>query len=501
MLSYQRLSLFIPLLFAVALPASAQIEEIIITAQKRQESLQDVPISVNALAGDAFDQFDVSRTDDLEKVFANLGTNSASSANTGFAIRGVGTDNVHLSGQQSVGTYIDDVSTVSPFIGVIGVFDIDRVEVLRGPQNTLYGRNTTGGAVVWHTNQASPGEGVNGYARMRTGNGGLLKFEGAVGFDLSENLAARVSAMTDSFDGLWTNVVDGSDTGGAYDRSGVRLNLVWDNGGDTVVGLTVSSGSSDGEDLGARASGNLLADGTLDPEYTNRTADSLTSTDNNFVLASAADVAANPYLQEQYDLGTGVVIDNPAPVGLLNRLVNFSTEFGYAYQHPEDIYETQWDGIRLSIEHSFDSFDLTSLTSYDETYAIEKNGQELTGFHAAREGNWDVWQQEFRLTSTGDGMIQWLGGLYITDSESTEDTWVSNVAAGAVAGLGVQPGIDINSTYSGVSAYFQMDAEMTEALTLTAGLRYTDDKLSADDENWVRTVCGLEPTHVGFTIQ
>ncbi len=142
---------------ALSVPAVAQLDEIIVTAQKREQNLQEVPITISTMTGEQFELFDVTRADDLEFVFANVGTNRNSGGNTGISIRGVGTDNVHLSGQQSVGTYIDDVSMVSPFVSALAVYDMNRVEVLRGPQNTLYGRNTTGGAIVWHTNKANPG--------------------------------------------------------------------------------------------------------------------------------------------------------------------------------------------------------------------------------------------------------------------------------------------------------------------------------------------------------
>lgn len=495
---FKRLAAVVPFLCAMTIsaPAFAQLEEIIVTAQKREESLQDVPITISAMTGDQFDTWDVFRSDDLEKVFANIGQNRNSAAISGFAIRGVGTDNVHLSGQQSVGMYIDDVSMVSPFVGTIGVFDIERVEVLRGPQNTLYGRNTTGGAVSWHTRKATPGEGTSGYGRLRVGNGGLTRVEGAVGFDFNEQFAARVSVMSDSFDGVWTNVLNGESTGNAYDRTGARVNLVWDNGESTSVGFTLSTGRSDGEDVAYKASGNRLANGQFDPNRFNRTADNYSGRDNFYVRATAANVASFPYLQDQFNRGTGMVIVNPDPAaGAFNRLINYSTEDGFTYQDPEDDFETKWDGVRLNINHSFTGMDLTSLTSYDNTYANERNGGELTGFSPMREGDWRVWQQEFRLTSTTEGRVRWLTGLYFTSSESEEDTWVANV--GAAGGMGVAPGIDINSTYKAWSAYAQADWAASEQLTFTLGLRYTDDRLSADNENWVRTVCGFTPSDTG----
>ena len=120
-----------------------------------------------------------------------------------------------------------------------------------------------------------------------------------------------------------------------------------------------------------------------------------------------------------------MVIDNPDPgAGAQTRLVNYSTPMGFTYQDPEDGYTAEWDGFRLDYEHSFENMTLSVLAAYDETYVLEKNGQELTGFSPAREGDWEVQQYELRLNSDTDSAVQWLVGAYLTSSDSHEDTWV-----------------------------------------------------------------------------
>lgn len=137
-----RLIALVPVAFLFTSNLQAQssfLEEVLVTAQKRAESVQDVPISMNAVIGDQLDALGVQDTDDLVKLFPNLSLQTNSSINSGVTIRGVGTNNWHITGSQAVGQYQDEVSLFSPFTSQLGLFDMERVEVLRGPQNTLLG--------------------------------------------------------------------------------------------------------------------------------------------------------------------------------------------------------------------------------------------------------------------------------------------------------------------------------------------------------------------------
>ncbi|MEM8935852.1 MAG: TonB-dependent receptor [Pseudomonadota bacterium] len=485
---------------AAVLPSTsaiAQLDQIVVTAQKRAESVNDVPIAINALDGDGLEEAGISDTDDIVEAFPNLGLNVRSSYNSGVSIRGVGTDNFHISAQQSVGTYIDDVSIVSPFVSTIGVFDMDRVEVLRGPQNTLYGRNTTGGAMVWHTKKATPGDGINGYASLGGGNGGLVEFEGALGLDLAENLAIRISGMSDHFNGLWEDAISGDATGGGYDRYGARLNLQYDVADSTSLNIGLSIGETRGEDNAYAYRGNRLATGAVDPTLSDAPGEDSGMRSDNFVRATEAEVAANPFLLDQFNQGTGLVIVNPEP-GPFNRLINYSTDFGKTYVHPEAGYEAKWEGVRANLTHGFEGFaDLTLLASYDETSLFGVNIADFTGFGNVQDGSWEVLQLEARLTSNNSDIFRWLVGLYYTTEESEQDTWVRAAAAGG--GAGASPGIIIDSEYDNFSVYGQADYQITDALNLTAGIRFTDDKLATPTDGWSRIVCGFVPSLNGIS--
>ncbi|MBR9911714.1 MAG: TonB-dependent receptor [Gammaproteobacteria bacterium] len=473
------------LVLAIGMPSISQaaLEEIVVTAQKRSESVQDVPIAINALAGDMLNDLGVKDADDIENLYPNLSTNNRSAVSSGFAIRGVGTNNFHISAKQSVGTNIDGVAAFSPFMGIVGVYDMERVEVLRGPQNTLYGRNTTGGVINFYTRQANVDDGLTGNATLNAGNGGLLEFEGAVGFNLSDDLAARIAVMDSSFDGTWDNIVDGGDVG-EKEKTGVRLNLDWRVSDATSLNFTIATGEAEGDDEIKRTIGDLDSDGSAGCAANSAGEDVMVAGITDcWVAVNTDQVAGNDYLTAQLNQGnTDFIKANPNAGPETQYLINYSSPWGKTYHHRAGGYTADSDSVRVALQHDFDTMQLNWISAYDELYVknITIYGG-LTGFHSANEGDWEVWQHEVRLASTTESPLQWMTGVYYTAEDSVEDTWVTHTEFPAPPLHGPRSdAILIDSEYEGWSVYGQVDYDLTDTVSLTAGIRYTDDKLEGD---------------------
>lgn len=207
--------------------ASGQrLEEVVVTAQKRSESIQDVPISMQAMSGDDIQQMGISRSDEVLKLYPNLNISKQSENNTNIFIRGVGTADFHLNNVSAVGVYLDEVSINSPYGTSFSLFDMERVEVLRGPQNTLFGRNTTGGAVNFISRKPDPEQELNGYLMGTVGRDDELSAEGAVSLPMTDKLAMRISAVTNNRDNIWDNPLTDNEWG-EIERHAARVQLHW----------------------------------------------------------------------------------------------------------------------------------------------------------------------------------------------------------------------------------------------------------------------------------
>jgi iron complex outermembrane receptor protein len=206
---------------AIPKPAQAAeggptLEEIVVTARKREESLQETPIAISAFSADALDRQQITNTEDLDQVapnlqFASYGPLTGNNSAAQVYIRGIGQSDGSSGVDPGVGLYIDEVYMGRSVGGVMDFRDISGVQILRGPQGTLFGRNTIGGAVLLTT--TLPGDNFGGTVRVGVGDDNLREAFGALDLPVSDTLGFRVSAGTRERDGYVHRVYDGLDLG------------------------------------------------------------------------------------------------------------------------------------------------------------------------------------------------------------------------------------------------------------------------------------------------
>lgn len=192
-------------------------QEIIVTAQKRAQNVQDVPASISAITGAALQEAGITDVQDLQAVVPNI-TIGTSFGYANLFMRGLGLNSVFANVDPSVTLYEDGAVISQPAAQLFSFFDLERVEVLRGPQGTLYGRNATGGTI--NLIAAKPTDKLTGFVRAQYGNYNALESEGAVSGPLSDTVSARLAYFVSDRDGYGKNLVTGTDINDYSVRAG-----------------------------------------------------------------------------------------------------------------------------------------------------------------------------------------------------------------------------------------------------------------------------------------
>ncbi len=483
---------------ALAQDRGSEIEEIVVTAQKRTESLQEVPVSITVLTGKDIETYRFRDPEELAEFVPNMGNFPVTGAGTPvFSLRGVSMRDYSYNQASTIATYVDEVYKGNPSLLAVPLFDVERVEVLRGPQGTLYGKNTTGGAVNFITRR--PGTENANYVSVGTGNYGLIEAETAVDIALSDRLAARLAGTYAKADGWLKNVNPGVDDSHSIDQYGVRLSVLWQAGDDVELMLRAATAKSDPVTQGVK---NV---NEYPPTW--------------FGIYG---------LYKQFG---GTTLDNPTQEGL-----------GHYEIANEDDYKQLVETDSVSLTLSWDVtevFTLTSITSWDEGAAL--NSFEGDGvIHEAGNSFFEVeaeqFTQDLRLTSNLEGAFNFVTGLYYANEELLSSSTISNFVdidynldgsvdfndcldpmavafgfppspAGAAvealfnsfgfslagfATLGCNWENRFDQEKASIAAYFDGTYALTEALTLRFGVRYTDDE--SDQRNFNAHLAG--PDHV-----
>jgi iron complex outermembrane receptor protein len=234
-----RTTALLPLLLVTAVPTTTMaqdsdfiLEEVIVTAQKREQSLQDVPVAVSAFTGQQIQDAEIHDIRSLQLLSTSLNVTQAAAAyQTSISIRGIGTSGFNPGLEPSVGVFVDGVYRSRTGTSIGDYNEVERIEILRGPQSTLYGKNSSAGVIGYHTKK--PEYEFNGEASLNIGNYSQVIANARVTGPLIEDkLAFSLAATYNERDGFIKNPTQKL-TANDRDRWGLRGQLLWD-AGDTV---------------------------------------------------------------------------------------------------------------------------------------------------------------------------------------------------------------------------------------------------------------------------
>ena len=455
------------ILFPVSV--SAQIEEIIVTAQKREQNVQDVSVSINAFSGDMLRDLGVAQPRDLAQFTPGLTVNASSSyeGDSVFTIRGVGMNDVSSKQNPAVMIYLDEIALPSHVMLGFQVFDVDRVEVLKGPQGTLYGRNTTGGAIK--VVPKKPTKEFDLQARFDYAEYDRTEFEMGVGGPLSDTLSARVATNINVSQSGWQTLVasipevpfgPGVDPdNGEIDRKAFRGSLLWEPSDNFDVSVSGDYAKDKSEVMAFKHAGNLFADGS--PGFCSF---STIGVRNEVECASFAQIRDR----------TGGMPLTPEREIIQDRNPDVRTvlaEMSTGNQVDAD----SW-GISVTANLDMGRFTATSVTGYREfeRYQPLDQGGSPAYIHEIR--NWEditSFTQEIRFASDDSwGPIDWIiGGFYSNDdNDFFSDTDFRDHAS--FSGF-FESGSEQET--EGISAFAQVDWRFHELWKLSMGIRYTDE--------------------------
>jgi iron complex outermembrane receptor protein len=225
--------------------AADGIEEVTVTAQRREQNIQDVGISVTALSASQLEELNISSATDIVRAVPGLKMNAYSSSQVVFNIRGVSQNDYGDQQEPPVAVYQDDSYSSSINLASFPVFDLARIETLRGPQGTLFGRNATGGAIQFISRE--PTKEFDGYASATVGNFGQTILEGAVSGPITDRLQGRLAVFSNQADGYMKSVIPGVPDRGGTDHYALRGRLAWQPSDATDIKFLVRYMKADKE--------------------------------------------------------------------------------------------------------------------------------------------------------------------------------------------------------------------------------------------------------------
>lgn len=438
--------------------ASNEVAAIIVTAQRRSENLQNVPVSVVALSSKDIQGLGVKETEDIAQLTPNvvIVTNQGAGNQPLITIRGIGLNDFDTNNAGPNGVYVDDVYISAPAAQSFSVFDLNQVQVLKGPQGTLYGRNTSGGAVLFTSN--GPTDYYTGDLHLEVGNFNTVNVSGAIGGPITDNLEGRIAGVYNHSDGFMHNTLsDGPASGN--DSEAARLQLLYKPNDKLKIAFSTSIGYVH----------NLPQEyrhiGTLKP-----------GTQGN----------ASPQICSVAEAYAGKCVDT----------------FGYGT--PSGYYDGSWSRTEklsnlsmvdiLKVDYSLGKINLTSISSFqynDKYFPEDTDAGPDNLIQASYKVRSHTYTQEFRAAESTD-RFNWQGGLYYLHEDLSQNQPLYLFINGdTYGGLGFSPGaghfdgvaqrsFDSSRQTTDSTALFGQGDYTFGKLTLTLGGRFTYERKTFD---------------------
>lgn len=430
---------------STAVAADYTLEEVVVTAQKRAESVQDVPISISALSADFVGKVGAQNINDLGIHTPGLETRVIQPTQPSFSIRGINTNDFGIAADPAVAVYVDGVYSGRSGASMTAFQDLERVEVLKGPQGTLFGKNAAAGAI--HLISKKPTQDFEGSANVSLGNFGKRKLEGMVNIPLSDSLALRVNVLDNHADGYYEETDSGKDLT-AENNGGARAMLSWQATEDTNVLFQIDYADVD---------------------------------------QSSAVSPSGLTHSDIYDDDVALDADSKETLKLWGGSMTIESDF---------------DTLTFTSISSIKRFESSNLRDEDGTDQFFPG---LGGimFHTENIEENTSFSQEFRLSSQDSEDLRWTLGAMYSREHGKQDTVVqfsTDIVDAVTGGLIFGP-LPAGQVYeevasgdlvsSSAAVYGDMTYTLTEELSVTAGIRYTRDEKDYELTALGPTVAGV----------
>lgn len=427
---------------ALLLPpaAAAQdrvLEEVIVTAQKRTESIQDIPVAVTAVSAAELESLNINYMEDLTRASASLTyTQAGNKQSSSFRIRGIGTNVFSIGAEPAVAVVIDDVSQVQQGQALTNLVDIERIEVLRGPQSTLYGKNASAGLISVVTK--SPSLDTEAFIEGSYTDDDEARLSGSVSGHLTEEFGYRVSAFYSDYDGHSTNLFSGGDTN-AKETKGTRGRFEWSP--FEAVSLGLIGWYSEEDDSCCSLTHRSVAPGAayLNAIPFEETNPRTTPSDKN----KDPEIDVEPDAQTE---DTGISLRAELDIGE-HSVLSITSWNNWRY---DDLSDSDWSAFPVA--------------------EFFTNGTSTGGLAQNSSVDTDLFTQEFRLLSPDWERVDYLIGFYYADADTDREFMRTPPFVASW---------DATTSTESYAVFGQFNWRFSEKNELTFGARYNDEDISA----------------------